>query len=107
MASSELSLMVTALLIFFFIGGIIPLIAGSVVSTETALTGIYAYTYDIFGSGVDLTGSYDSPQDEGILLNYMQGVQLMSNEFPIIFYSGMFIFALIMVYGIVKALPFT
>lgn len=103
---SELQVFVIATIFIMVVGGAVPLMIGSFTSTEITLTGLQLITYNFLGGGVDLTGSFDVPTDDAFY-DYLAGVQLMRNTFPILFDGIMFIYLFVLVYTIVKALPFT
>lgn len=105
---TELRLLVVATLIMTVIGLLVPAVVGSFADTEQVeLTGALNTTYNLFGGGVDLTGNYDLDTDDGSLLTMLKGVELVKQQIPVLFKILTFLYLLILVYAIVKALPFT
>lgn len=104
---SELRILTISTLVLLLIGGLVPTLISSFVDTENIqLTGTRLNVYNILSSGVDLTGSFDVPTDDSFY-DYLAGVEIMTDNFPIIFNALIFIYLFILLYTIVKALPFT
>lgn len=103
---SELRLLIIATLIMILIGGVVPQMVSSFVNTDdVSLTGTRLSVYNILSSGVDLTGSYDIPENDNFY-DYLIGIELITNYFSF-FTILIFIYLFILLYTIVKALPFT
>lgn len=102
---TEIKLLVVATLIMMIIGGVIPSIITSFTDEEVELTGIRLTTYNILSGGVDLTGDFDVPTDDSFY-DYLAGIELITQTFAF-FNALIFIYFFILVYAIVKALPFT